>query len=62
MYIKKTAIDFLGNSFISYVNTETGDVFPESTENRQYMEYLSWVEQGNIPVIEDSSAPSCEVK
>lgn len=31
------------------VDTETGNMFPESVENSHYSEYLRWVEDGNPP-------------
>jgi len=61
-YIKRTGISIIGEPFVNLINTETGAVFPEATSNRDYVQYLEWLAEGNSPTVEEVPPPVCEVK
>lgn len=50
----------LGMTSVQITDTETGNVFTESMENRHYREYLRWLEDGNTPE-EQFYTAVCEV-
>jgi hypothetical protein len=61
-YLKKSGVNLFGKSFVFYVNNETGALFPESLENKDYLEFLEWVQNGNQPIVEELPPPSCETQ
>lgn len=60
-YIKQIGVNIIGQETVTYVDTETGDIFPESLENRHYQVYLAWVAEGNTAAVQDVAAAVCEV-
>jgi hypothetical protein len=58
-YIRMEAQAF-GQTTVQIVDSETGNVFLASEDNRHYQDYLNWIAEGNEPETQ-SCAAVCEV-
>lgn len=38
----------------NYINLVTGNIFSENENNKDYQEYLTWISEGNEPIIIDA--------